>query len=114
MPVADPLLAELETRRARLFERLAAVGDFRRGSISENYCGKPGCRRRAEPGSRGHGPAVGPDGAGPGHGRPAANLEEVAKVRGELADYQEFAELAGQIAEVSKAICEVRPVPAAA
>jgi hypothetical protein len=40
--------------------------------------------------------------------------EEVEKVRGELAAYQEFAELTGQIAEVSEAICEARPVPAAA
>jgi putative transposase len=31
------LLPELEARRARLFEWLAAVGDFRRGSISENW-----------------------------------------------------------------------------
>ena len=35
------------------------------------------------------------------------------KVRAELAAYQEFAALAGQIAEVSEAICEARPVPAA-
>jgi len=39
---------------------------------------------------------------------------EVEKVRAELAAYQEFAALAGQIAEVSEAICEARPVPAAA
>lgn len=74
--MTGPLLAELEARRARLFERLAAVGDFRRGSISENWrrCGKPSCRRCAEPGSRGHRAAVAVDahGAGPGHGGPAA------------------------------------------
>ncbi len=114
--MTSPLLAELEARRARLFERLAAVGDFRRGSISENWrrCGKPSCRRCAEPGSRGHGPrwlwtrTV----AGRGTvGRQLA-LEEMGKVRGELAAWQEFAELAGQIAEVSEAICEARPVPA--
>ena len=40
--------------------------------------------------------------------------EEVGKVRGELAAWQEFAELTGQIAEVSEAICEARPVPAPA
>ena len=56
--MTSPLLAELEARRARLFERLAAVGDFRRGSVSENWrrCGKPSCRRCAGRGSRGHGP----------------------------------------------------------
>ena len=39
--------------------------------------------------------------------------EEVGKVRAELERYQEFAELTGQIAEVSEAICDARPVPVA-
>jgi hypothetical protein len=34
---------------------------------------------------------------------------EVAKVRGELAAYREFASLAERIVEVSEAICEARP-----
>jgi len=38
----------------------------------------------------------------------------VGKVRGELANYQQFAVLAEEIAEVSEAICEARPVPASA
>lgn len=112
------LLAELEARRARLFERLAAVGDFRRGSVSENWrrCGKPSCRRCAEPGSRGHGPRWLWTRTVAGRGTIGRQLrpEEVDKVRGELAAYQEFAELTEQIAEVSEAICEARPVPAAA
>ena len=116
--MTSPLLAELEARRAWLFERLAAVGDFRRGSISENYrrCGKPGCRRCAEPGSRGHGPRWLWTRTAPGRGTVGRQLaaEEVGKVRGELAAYQEFTQLAAQIAEVSEAICEARPVPAAA
>jgi hypothetical protein len=111
--LTSPLLAELEARRARLFERLAAVGDFRRGSISENYrrCGKPGCRRCAEPGSRGHGPRWLWTKTVPGRGTAGRQLKpgEVEKVRGELARYQEFAALAGQIVEVSEAICEARP-----
>jgi hypothetical protein len=114
--VISPLLAELEARRAGLFERLAAIGDFRRGSISENWrrCGKPSCRRCAEPGSRGHGPRWLWTRTVPGRGTVGRQLapEEVGKVRGELAAWQEFAELAGQIAEVSEAICEARPVPA--
>ncbi len=111
--MTSPLLAELEARRARLFERLAAVGDFRRGSISENYrrCGKPGCRRCAEPGSRGHGPRWLWTKTVPGRGTAGRQLKpgEVEKVRGELARYQEFAALTGQIVEVSEAICEARP-----
>jgi hypothetical protein len=116
--VTSPLLGDLEARRVRLFERLAAVGDFRRGSISENWrrCGKPGCRRCAEPGSRGHGPRWLWTKTVPGRGTVGRQLkpEEVDKVRGELAAWQEFTELAGEIAEVSEAICEARPVPPAA
>lgn len=115
--MTSPLLAELEARRARLFERLAAVGDFRRGSISENWrrCGKPGCRRCAQPGSRGHGPRWLWTKTVPGRGTVGRQLApgEVEKVRGELAAYQEFAALAGEIAEVSEAICEARPAPPA-
>jgi hypothetical protein len=38
-------LDDLEAQRERLYDQLAATGDFRRGSISENYrrCGKPNC-----------------------------------------------------------------------
>ena len=48
----------------------------------------------------------------PGRGTVGRQLkpDEVEKVRGELAAYEEFAALAGQIAEVSEAICEARPV----
>ena len=42
--MAEPLLGRLEARRARLYEQLTAVGDFRRGSVSENWrrCGEGG------------------------------------------------------------------------
>jgi hypothetical protein len=116
--VTEPLLGRLEARRARLYEQLAAVGDFRRGSISENWrrCGKPGCRRCAEPGSRGHGPRWLWTRTVPGRGTVGRQLkpEELDKVRGELAAYEEFAVLAGQLAEVNEAICEARPVRTAA
>lgn len=117
--MTSPLLAELEARRARLFERLAAVGDFRRGSISENWrrCGKPSCRRCAEPGSRGHGPRWLWTRTVPGRGTVGRQLKagEVEKVRGELAAYHQFVVLTDEIAEVSEAICEARPAaPASA
>jgi hypothetical protein len=39
--VTDPSLGALEAQRERLYEQLAVTGDFRRGSVSENYrrCG---------------------------------------------------------------------------
>jgi hypothetical protein len=50
-------LAQLEAKRTDLFRQLAAVGDFRRGSISptSGKCGKPNCHcsKRGDPA---HGP----------------------------------------------------------
>jgi hypothetical protein len=115
--MAGPLLAELEARRARLFERLTAIGDFRRGGISENYrrCGKPNCAC-ARPGHPGHGPRYLWTRTVAGRGTRGRQLAtgEVEKVRAELARYQEFAALSEQIVEVSEAICEARPAALAA
>ena len=55
--MTEPSPRELEAERDRLYAQLAAVGDFRRGSVSENYrkCGKPNCAC-AQPDRPGHGP----------------------------------------------------------
>jgi hypothetical protein len=55
--MTEPSLPELEAERDRPYAQLAGVGDFRRGSVSENYrkCGKPNCAC-ATSGHRGHGP----------------------------------------------------------
>ena len=47
----------LAAERERLYQALAQVGDFRRGSIGVNYrrCGKPNCAC-AQPDHPGHGP----------------------------------------------------------
>lgn len=108
-------LAELEAKRAALFEELAGTGDFRRGSVSENYrrCGKPNCAC-ARPGHPGHGPRLLWTRTGPGgksRGRQLAALE-VDKVRAELDAYAHFASLTEAIVEVNEAICEARPVGA--
>ena len=57
MSTVNPSLPELEARRAELYARLGELGDFRRGSVSENYrrCGKANCACAA-PEHRGHGP----------------------------------------------------------
>jgi len=113
MLMSDPLLPELESTRAGLFARLAAVGDIRRGTISENYrrCGKPNCAC-AQPGHPGHGPRWLWTRTVAGRGTRGRQLAaaEVGKVRAELGRYQEFAALTEQIVQVSEAICEARPV----
>src|SRR5271154_2935907 len=55
--MSEPSLRELEEQRDRLYALLAATGDFRRGSVTQNYRrgGKPTCAC-AQPGHPGHGP----------------------------------------------------------
>lgn len=112
----DQPLADLEEQRATLFAQLAAVGDFRPGSINVTYrrCGKPNCAC-AQQGHRGHGPRYLLTRSAGGKTRSRQLRDaEVEKVRQEVANYREFAALTEQIVEVSEAICEARPAAAAA
>jgi hypothetical protein len=115
--VTDPRvrggLEDLEGARARLFEELASVGDFRRGSVSVNYrrCGKASCAC-VRPGHPGHGPRYLWTRSVPGRGTRGRQLApgEVDKVRAELTAFEEFDSLSRKIVEVNEAICEARPV----
>lgn len=113
MPEAPDELAELERRRAELYRELGQVGDFRRGSLNEvrRKCGKPNCACAA-PGHPGHGPQWNLTRKAGGrtrtvHLRPGP---ELGKARGEVAEYQRFRDLVGQVTEVNEAICDARPV----
>jgi hypothetical protein len=113
--MSEPSLPELEAERERLYAQLSEVGDFRRGSVAENWrrCGKSNCAC-AQPGHPGHGPRFLWTRTVRGQrtrGRQLA-ASEVGKVRGELAAYREFASLAERIVEVNEAICEARPAAA--
>jgi hypothetical protein len=114
--MSEPSLPELEGERDRLFAQLAALGDFRRGSVSENYrkCGKPNCGC-AQPDHPGHGPRflwTRSAGRRKTVGRQLA-AGEVEKVRGEVTRHAEFAAAVEQIIEVNEAICEARPAAGA-
>ncbi|HEY6280085.1 MAG TPA: DUF6788 family protein [Streptosporangiaceae bacterium] len=113
--MTEPSLPELEAERDRLYAQLAGVGDFRRGSVSENYrrCGKPNCAC-AQPDHPGHGPRFLWTRAVRGRGTVGRQLAagEVGKVRREVARHAEFTALSEQIAEVNEKICEARPVVA--
>jgi hypothetical protein len=110
--MSERSLAELEAERDLLYTQLSRVGDFRRGSVSENWrrCGKPNCACAA-PDHPGHGPrflwtrSAGRRGT---VGRQLA-AAEVEKVRAEVARHAEFTAIAERIAEVSEKICEARP-----
>jgi len=114
--MTEPLLPELEAERDRLYAQLSMVGDFRRGSVSENWrkCGKPNCACAA-PDHPGHGPRflwTRSAGRRKTVGRQLA-AAEVERVRREVARHGEFAAISEQIAEVNEKICEVRPVTGA-
>lgn len=110
--MSEPSLEELEARRDRLYAQLAEVGDFRRGSVSENYrkCGKPNCACAA-PDHPGHGPRflwTRSEGRRKKVGRQLA-AAEVEKVRGEIARHAEFTAAVEEIVAVNEQICEARP-----
>ena len=117
MPDEPVDLAGLERERAGLYEELSQVGDFRRGSLNEVWrrCGKRNCAC-AQPGHPGHGPQYNLTRSVAGktvarHLKPGPELE---RIRREVAEYERFRVLVGQVSEVSEAICEARPVTAAA
>ena len=111
--MTEPSLPELEAERDRLYAQLSTAGDFRRGSVSENYrkCGKLNCACAAAD-HPGHGPRfLWTRSAGTRRtvGRQLA-AAEVEKVRREIARHAEFTAAVEQIVEVSEKICEARPV----
>jgi uncharacterized protein DUF6788 len=113
--MTEPSLTELEAERDQLYARLSATGDFRRGSVTENYrrCGKPNCACAA-PGHPGHGPRflwTRSAGRRKTVGRQLA-AAEVEKVRAEVARHGEFTSISEQITEVNERICEARPAEA--
>jgi len=110
--MSEPSLQELEAERERLYAQLSQVGDFRRGSVSENWrrCGKPNCTCAA-PDHPGHGPRLlwtRSEGRRKRVGRQLA-AGEVEKVRREIARHAEFTATVEQIIEVNEQICEARP-----
>ena len=112
MPDEPDELAELERRRGELYAELGQLGDFRRGSLNEAFrkCGKPNCACAA-PGHRGHGPQWNLTRKAGGrtrtvHLRPGPELD---RARREVAEYERFRDLVGQVTEVNEAICAARP-----
>lgn len=106
-------LPQLEAQRADLFRQLAALGDFRRGSITttSGKCGKPTCHC-AKGGDPGHGP----------HFRLTLKIRNktitqtfdspaaLRKAQQEVTAFHRFQELCGELVEVSEKICGLRPV----
>ena len=106
-------LEGLEAKRQGVLQALAALGDFRRGTISANYrrCGKRNCAcaRASHPG---HGPQYLWNATIGGKSR-ARNLRlgpELEKVGREVDTYRTFVRLCGELVEVNEQLCQLRPV----
>jgi hypothetical protein len=110
--MSEPSLPELEAERDRLFAQLSMIGDFRRGSVSENWrrCGKPNCACAAQD-HPGHGPRFLWTRSAGRRKTVARQLDpaEVGKVRREVARHAEFTAAVEQVIEVNEKICEARP-----
>lgn len=104
-------LTELEARRERVRAELAAIGDFRPGSLSAvmRRCGKLNCAC-ARPDHPGHGPqhlltrTVGGK-TRTVHLRPGPELD---KARVEVGNYKRFRTLIDELIDVNEAICAAR------
>ena len=108
----DSLLL-LEKRRSELLAELAALGDFRRGSISvtSGRCGTSGCHCH-KPDDPGHGPnprltyKVEGKTVTESFPDPAAQR----KAEREIASFRTYQELSRTLIETNEQICHARPV----
>jgi hypothetical protein len=113
----EATLKSLLEHKEQLYQRLASLGEFRRGSISVNYrkCGKSNCGC-AQPGHPGHGPqylwnaTIG----GKSQARNLCLGPELEKVGEEVENYRHFQQWSQAWVEVNEQICERRPVGAVA
>ena len=109
--MVEPSLQALEQTRKDLYQQLAGVGDFRRGTVSVNYrkCGKSNCKC-ARPDHPGHGPQYLWNATIDGKSR-ARNLRlgpELEKVGVEVEGYRRFVGLCRGLVQVNERICDLR------
>lgn len=106
---------QLVELRSLVLDRIAAVPQFRRGSLQVGYrkCGRATCRC-ARPGEQGHGPrglwTRTAKGSGGSRGQ-YIPVDQIDQVRAELGNYAEFAALIEDYVEINEALCTGRVGP---
>lgn len=109
---------DLLEARELVLDRMAAVPQFRRGSLQVGYrkCGKPNCRC-ARPGEKGHGPrglwnrtVKGPGGKSSSRGQ-YIPMDHVDEVRSELSEGEQFEALVDDFVEINEALCRLHVPP---
>lgn len=108
-----PSLIDLEKRRSELITQIAALGDFRPGSITTTTgrCGNPNCHCH-QPGQSGHGPnfrlTYKVDGRTVTESFPTPGAQR--KAEREVAEFRHYQELSRDFVETNEKICRARPV----
>ena len=108
----DPL-PPLVNDRSTLLRRIAELGDFQPGSITgaTRRCGNPACHC-AKPNDPGHGPhfqlTQKVDGKTVTQNLPTQAA--LRKAEGEIAEFRKFQALTGELVDVNRKICRLRPV----
>jgi hypothetical protein len=108
----DPLSALID-ERSMLLRQVVELGDFQPGSISSptRRCGKPGCHC-AKTDDPGHGPhsqlTQKIDGKTVTQNLPTPAA--VRKAESEVSEYRKFKGLTGDLVEVNRKICRLRPI----
>ena len=110
MPNPTPHVQILIQHRNSLRDQILQVGDFRPGSLVENYrrCGKPTCHCAKE-GERGHGPhwLLTRGVAGKTVSR-IIPLEAVEVTKKQIAEHRRFRELVRELVETNDQLCDAR------
>ena len=99
--------------RSALLRQISELGDFQPGSITSasRPCGKPSCHC-AKPNDPGHGPhsqlTQKIDGKTVTQNLPSQAA--VRKAESEIAEFRKFQMLTGELVDVNRKICRLRPV----
>ena len=108
----DPLPALVDDR-STLLRHIAELGDFQPGSITSatRRCGSSACHC-AKPNDPGHGPhfQLTQKVEGKTVTQNLPSLAAVHKAETEIAEFRKFQALTGQLVDVSRKICRLRPV----
>jgi hypothetical protein len=108
----DPL-SPLVDDRSLLLRQIAELGDFQPGSIvnASRRCGKPGCHC-AKPNDPGHGPhaQLTQKVEGKTLTQNLPSLAAVRKAEREIAAFRRFQTLTGELVDVNRKICGLRPI----
>jgi hypothetical protein len=104
-----PTLQQLETKRERLRNKLAQLGDMRPGSLVGRFrkCGKPSCHC-SQPSSETHGPSWSLTRAV--EGKTVTKVippgDAVEQTKAQIAEYRRFRKLVQELLELNVEICD--------